>query len=126
MQRVLWGNTSTKNPAYSDIRYVAELIGPYTVNTMPLKTLNAFCDHGTVAVTVENDLDEARDQLKQLAELGIDLDQITGDLLDAGVKSFADDFEKLLKAIAKERQRLSSRNQPAAAPQGSKVSEPQA
>lgn len=91
-QRVLWASTSTKNPAYSDTLYVDELIGPHTVNTMPLNTVDAFLDHGTVAETLTAGLDEAQAQLAQLAELGIDLAAITEQLQVAGVDAFATAF----------------------------------
>ncbi|MCB1719929.1 MAG: transaldolase, partial [Candidatus Competibacteraceae bacterium] len=95
-QRVLWASTSTKNPAYSDTLYVDELIGPHTVNTMPLNTVDAFLDHGTVAETLTAGLDEAQAQLAQLAELGIDLAAITEQLQVAGVDAFATAFRGML------------------------------
>ncbi|KPL23644.1 MAG: hypothetical protein AMJ93_04210 [Anaerolineae bacterium SM23_84] len=106
VQRPLWASTSTKNPLYSDVLYVDSLIGPLTVNTMPPQTLNAFRDHGTVAVTVDKELDEARAQIDQLAELGIDLDAITEKLQDDGVAAFVKSFEGLMASIAEKRERL--------------------
>ena len=106
VQRPLWASTGTKNPAYSDVLYVQTLIGPHTVNTMPLKTIEATLDHVTPARTVDADIDVARAQIAALAELGIDLDKITSDLQAAGVKAFADDFHKLLDVIAKRAQAL--------------------
>ena len=100
LQRVLYGSTSTKNPEYSDVMYVDGLIGQHTVNTIPPKTLEAFMDHGTVALTLERGLDEAREQLGQLEKLGIHLDDITRDLLDEGVKKFVKPYDKLIEAIA--------------------------
>lgn len=100
VQRPLWGSTSTKNPAYPDTLYVDELIGPHTVNTLPLETLEAFLDHGTVARTIDADPDTARRQLSELAGLGIDLDEITDQLQRDGVKSFADAFDDLMQSIA--------------------------
>ena len=100
LQRPLWASTSTKNPAYSDVLYVENLIGPHTVNTLPLKTIEALLDHGRLARTVDVGVDEARAQIARLAELGIDFDQITEDLQTAGVQAFANDFHKLLDAIA--------------------------
>lgn len=100
VQRPLWGSTSAKNPAYPDTIYVDELIGPDTVNTVPPETLAAFEDHGTVALTVRDGLDEARDHLRRLSELGIDLDAITEKLQRDGVQSFADAFEGLLQSVA--------------------------
>src|SRR5215204_3132860 len=79
-QRPLWASTGTKNPAYSDTLYVDTLIGPDTVNTMPAKTTDAFLDHGTVVRTVDKDLDEARQQMADLAAAGIDIDVVTAQL----------------------------------------------
>jgi transaldolase len=101
VQRPLWASTSTKNPAYLDTVYVDLLIGPHTVNTAPPVTLDAFRDHGTVALTIEDGLDKAREQLAQLAELGVDLETITQDLLDEGVAGFAASFDSLLASIRK-------------------------
>lgn len=98
-QRVLFGSTSTKNPKYSDVMYVDNLIGPHTVNTIPPKTIDAFMDHGTVASTLEKDLDEARGQLDQLAKLGIDLDDVTRQLLDEGIEKFVKPYDKLIETI---------------------------
>jgi transaldolase/glucose-6-phosphate isomerase len=106
VQRPLWASTSTKNPRYSDTLYVDTLIGPDTVNTVPPATLDAFLDHGTVALTLEADLEEARDQLARLAALGIDLDAITEQLQDDGVVAFADAFDSLLAGIAAKREQL--------------------
>ena len=99
VQRPLWASTSAKNPAYPDTIYVDPLIGPHTVNTAPPVTLDAFRDHGTVALTIEDGLDEAREQLTRLAELGVDLEAVTQKLLDDGVASFADSFDSLLASI---------------------------
>jgi transaldolase len=106
VQRVLWASTGTKNPAYPDTMYVDELIGPATVNTVPPKTLDAFIDHGTVARTVDRDLDGARARLNALAALAIDVDDITADLQRAGVASFASAFESLLASIDAKRAAL--------------------
>lgn len=100
VQRPLWGSTSTKNPAYPDTLYVDELIGPHTVNTLPLETLEAFLERGTVARTIDADPEEARRQLGELAGLGIDLDEITEQLQRDGVKAFADAFDDLMQSIA--------------------------
>jgi transaldolase len=100
IQRVLYGSTSTKNPRYPDTLYVDNLIGPDTINTVPPDTLQAFLDHGRVALTLESDLDQARGQLDDLAELGIDLDSITQQLLEEGVQKFAEPFDKLIESIA--------------------------
>jgi transaldolase len=108
VQRPLWASTSAKNPAYPDTIYVDPLIGPHTVNTAPPDTLDAFRDHGTVALTVEDGLDEAREQLARLAELGVDLETVTQKLLDDGVASFAESFDSLLASIREKTERLGS------------------
>ena len=100
VQRPLWGSTSTKNPDYPDTLYLDTLIGPHTVNTVPPETLEAFLDHGTAARTVDADVEQARQQLAQLADLGIDLDSITEQLMSEGVDSFADSFDELMSGIA--------------------------
>jgi transaldolase len=100
LQRVLYGSTSTKNPEYSDVMYVDGLIGSNTVNTIPPKTLEAFMDHGTVAVTLDRDIDEARQQLEQLEKVGISLDDVTRELLDEGVEKFVKPYDKLIETIA--------------------------
>ena len=105
-QRVLWASTSAKNPLYPDTLYVDSLIGPSTVNTVPPATLNAFRDHGTVALTLEAGLDEARAQLAALAGLGVDLDAITQELQDEGVAKFAQSFQSLMATIAEKQDRL--------------------
>ena len=99
-QRVLWASTSTKNPRYPDTLYVDELIGGDTVNTMPRDTLEAFLDHGTVEVTVTEGVDEAREQLERLTELGIDLEALTEDLQNEGVDAFAKSYRGLLSCLS--------------------------
>jgi transaldolase len=106
VQRPLWASTSTKNPDYRDTIYVDTLIGAHTVNTVPPDTLDAFLDHGVVALTVEDDLDEAHAQLNRLAELGIDLDQATEELQEEGVDKFIKPFDSLLETIASKRDRI--------------------
>lgn len=103
VQRVLWASTGTKNPKYSDVRYINELIGKNTVNTVPPATLDAFIDHGTVALTLEDGLKEARASLELLASQGISLDQVTSDLLDEGRKLFEEAFDRLLANVEKKR-----------------------
>jgi transaldolase/glucose-6-phosphate isomerase len=100
-QRPLWASTGTKNKAYSDVHYVEPLIGRDTVNTMPLATLKAFNDHGKVAETVTQGVDEARAQLRGLAELGIDLEQVCAKLTDEGLELFAKALTGLLQTIEK-------------------------
>jgi transaldolase/glucose-6-phosphate isomerase len=102
-QRPLWASTGTKNKAYSDVLYVEPLIGRDTVNTMPLATLQAFNDHGKVAETVTKGVDEARAQLRKLAEVGIDLEEVCKKLTDEGLLLFAKALENLLKAIEAKR-----------------------
>jgi transaldolase / glucose-6-phosphate isomerase len=101
VQRPLWASSGTKNPNYSDVMYVEGLVGPHTVNTMPLNTLMAFADHGKVTgPTAEHDPSE---QLKALAEAGIDMNQVTDELLADGVKQFEDAMNRLLAGIEEER-----------------------
>ena len=100
VQRPLWASTSTKNPAYPDLLYVEPLIGPKTVNTMPEATIAAFCDHGTVACTVDAGVEEAERALERLAGVGVDLDDVSRVLEDEGVASFAKSFDELLQALA--------------------------
>ena len=103
VQRVLYGSTGTKNAEYSDVMYVENLIGPHTVNTIPPKTLEAFIDHGTVALTLESNPDEARAQLEDLASLGINLDEVTQKLLDEGVNKFIESYDKLIQTITEKK-----------------------
>lgn len=106
VQRPLWASTSTKDPIYPDTLYVDQLIGPMTVNTIPPATLQAFIDHGTVARTLDQELEQASEDLRRLQGLGVDLDTIAQDLLESGVRSFAKSFEALMDAIADKRERL--------------------
>ena len=99
-QRPLWASTSTKNPLYRDVKYVEELIGPDTVNTMPPSTMEAFLDHGAVAPAIEKEQDMARKHLAEIAGLGIDLEKECRDIQAAGVKAFQDSFDKLLSSIS--------------------------
>ncbi len=108
MQRVLWGSTSTKNPQYSDIKYVTELIARPTVNTIPEKTLMAFLDHGKVQEAFGSSSGDAAKILSRLKSLGIDIDQVCQDLLRDGVKAFEDAFEALLSSIDKKAAQLYS------------------
>jgi transaldolase len=106
-QRCLWASTSTKNPAYRDVMYVEELIGPDTVNTMPLETITAFQDHGVVRPgTLLEGLDEARQLLDQLAEAGVDYDDVVQTLETEGVEKFAASFTSLLEGIEEKRRAL--------------------
>jgi transaldolase len=106
-QRCLWASTSTKNPAYRDVMYVEELIGPQTVNTMPKETIEAFQDHGEVrGVTLEEGIDEARQVFVELAKAGIDYDDVTRVLEEEGVQKFSDSFDELIEGIAAKRAEL--------------------
>jgi transaldolase/glucose-6-phosphate isomerase len=98
-QRVLWASTSTKDPAYSDVLYVEELIGPDTVNTMPPQTLDAFRDHGKPRASLEENLDAAKKVMSDLAAAGISMKKVTDDLVTQAVKLFAEPFDKLLNAV---------------------------
>ena len=102
-QRCLWASTSTKNPEYSDVLYVDELIGPDTVNTMPEETIRAFQDHGRVAETLTKDIDVAWRLFDQLRDVGIDVDDVTDTLEREGVQKFSDSFDELLNGIKEKR-----------------------
>ena len=105
-QRCLWASTSTKNPEYRDVIYVEELIGPDTVNTMPLSTIEAFDDHGNVAETLTQDIEGARKLLDDLKEAGVDYDDVVETLEKEGVKKFADSFKELFSNIESKRDQL--------------------
>src|SRR5262249_29015123 len=106
LQRVLYGSTGTKNPKYSDVLYADNLIGPNTVNTMPPETIEAFLNHGKVALTLEKELDEAQTQLAQLDPLGIKLDDVTSQLLDEGLQKFDKPFDSLIKTISEKQAKV--------------------
>src|SRR3989440_4742837 len=105
-QRCLWASTSVKNPAYRDVMYVEELIGPDTVNTMPQETIEAFQDHGRVAETLTKGIDEARKLFDDLAKVGVDYEDVTETLEREGVQKFADSFEELLEGVRSKRGEL--------------------
>jgi transaldolase len=107
-QWCLWASTSTKNPAYSDVLYVDDLIGPETVNTMPEETIRAFQDHGAVALTLERGIDEAHRVFEQIAAAGIDYDDVTRVLEEEGVQKFDDSFAELLDGITAKRGELAA------------------
>jgi transaldolase len=109
LQRPLWASTSTKNPAYPDTLYVDQLIGPDTVNTMPTQTLQAFNDHGTVKVTIGDDLQGARRLFQRLPELGVPVDALIAALEDEGVVAFQKSYEALLATLESRRQSLAGR-----------------
>ncbi len=100
-QRVLWASTSTKNPAYRDVLYVEELIGPDTVDTIPPATLDAFRDHGKPRASLTEDLASAHRTMETAAKLGISMKEVTDKLTEDGVRLFADAFDKLIKAVEK-------------------------
>ncbi len=102
-QRCLWASTSTKNPEYRDTLYVDELIGPETVNTMPLETVRAFQDHGHIARTLDANVDEAHHVLEELARVGVDYDDVIETLEREGVEKFAQSFEELLDGVRAKR-----------------------
>jgi transaldolase len=109
VQRPLWASTSTKNPAYRDVLYAEELIGPDTVDTMPLETIENFRDHGNVRMSVEDNIQQARDELAELETIGIHYDQVTKQLQDEGVQKFADSFHELFKGIESKKQTIQSK-----------------
>ncbi len=98
-QRLLWASTSTKNPAYSDVKYIEALIGPETVTTVPLKTLDAYRDHGRPAERLTRGIPEAQATLAQLAEMQIDLEAAMQQLENEGVKKFIQAFEALMQTL---------------------------
>lgn len=107
-QRPLWASTSSKNPAYPDLIYVEPLMAPQTVNTMPPQTLDALRDHGQVAVRVRDGVDEAAADLRALAALGIDMDEVTDALEEDGVRKFSDSYADLLATLESRMSELAS------------------
>lgn len=103
VQRPLWASTSTKNPDYPDTKYVDTLIGPNTVNTIPPHTLDALRDHGITARTIDLDVDEAYGLIERLGTVGVNMKQVTDQLLTDGVRLFAESFEKMLADIEAKR-----------------------
>src|SRR5580704_14011224 len=103
VQRLLWASTGTKNPDYSDVLYVEELIAPETVNTLPPSTMDAFRDHGRVRASLEENVDQARQAMAALERSGISIDAVTTQLVDEGVQLFAEAFDKLLSAVSRKR-----------------------
>ncbi|WP_338876161.1 transaldolase [Spirosoma sp. SC4-14] len=104
-QRLLWASTSSKNPEFSDVKYVEALIGPKTVNTIPMETLDAYRDHGQPDFRLETDLDMASQVLEKLAQAGIDLNAISQQLEDEGIEKFNKPYDKLLDAIDKQKEK---------------------
>jgi len=107
-QRCLWASTSTKNKAYRDVLYAEELIGPDTVDTMPVETIDQFLDHGKVAPTLTQNVDEARKQLAALEQAGISMDEVTRQLQSDGVRLFAESFNQLVDTLAGKREEMMS------------------
>ena len=105
-QRCLWASTSAKNPAYRDVVYVEELVGPQTVNTMPRETIEAVQDHARIEATLERDVDGARRTLEAVAEAGVDYDDVVAVLEREGVQKFADSFKELIDGVAAKREQL--------------------
>jgi transaldolase/glucose-6-phosphate isomerase len=103
-QRLLWASTGNKNPKYDDLKYVESLIGPHTVNTIPLETLDIFREKGKPAVRLEEGIDKAADVLRRLPELGINLEELTNQLETEGAQKFKEPFGKLMAALEKQRQ----------------------
>jgi len=106
VQRLLWASTSSKNPTFKDTKYVEALIGPDTVDTVPLETIEAFRDHGIAANTLAEGLDKATETLERLKKGGIDIDKITQQLEDEGIEKFNKPFEKLLQAIEDQKSKV--------------------
>lgn len=106
-QRLLWASTGNKNPAYRDTRYIDELIGPYTVNTAPLTTIEAFRDHGEPAASLQAELNQAKNILEALSEAGIDLNSVAAELEVAGISKFNEPYQQMLTAIAGKRKLVS-------------------
>jgi transaldolase / glucose-6-phosphate isomerase len=109
-QRLLWASTGTKNPEYSDVLYVEELIGPDTINTMPPATMDAFRDHGKLRASLEEDLPAARQVMATLDRLGISIDAVTAKVLEDGVQIFAEAMHQVLDAIAAKRATTAARH----------------
>jgi transaldolase len=114
LQRPLWASTSTKNPAYPDTLYVDSLIGPETVNTLPEATIAAFEDHGTVARTVDTDLDDAEAVMAALRDVGVDMDDVGRTLEDEGIAAFDQSFTSVLDVLAAKRRPPAARHVPVA------------
>jgi transaldolase len=106
VQRCLWASTSTKNPAYRDVMYAEELIGPQTVDTLPNETIEAFLDHGVVKRTLDVGLDQAREALDAVESLGIRMETVTDELIVEGVAAFTKSFDDLMGVIDAQRKAL--------------------
>ncbi|MFL5565491.1 MAG: transaldolase [Gemmatimonadaceae bacterium] len=106
LQRPLWASTSTKNPAYRDVYYVEDLIGPETVDTMPLETITAFLDHGRIDRTLDRDFTAAHEAIRAVEAQGISMKRVTDELIDEGVASFGKSFDELIETIESKREEL--------------------
>jgi len=106
VQRCLWASTSTKNPAYRDVMYAEELIGPETVDTLPIETIKAFLDHGVVSRTLDVGLDAARDAIRAVEAQGIRMETVTDELIAEGVVAFGKSFTDLMGVIDAQREAL--------------------
>jgi transaldolase len=102
-QRVLWASTSTKNPHYSDVKYVEALIGAETINTLPQKTLDAYRDHGSPEPRLERDLEKARETFSKLRQLDINIDRLTQQLIDEGIRKFIEPYDSLMTILEEKR-----------------------
>ena len=106
VQRILWASTGAKDPAYSDVLYVDELIGEHTVTALPEATWRAFNDHGTLARTVDRHLDDAHRTLRELGQMGIDMERVGARLQVEGVDLFAKAFDKVVAIVEQKRSAL--------------------
>jgi transaldolase/transaldolase/glucose-6-phosphate isomerase len=109
VQRPLWASTSTKNPAFRDVLYVEELIGPHTVNTIPLATIKAFADHGAARRSVDTDVDDARRFFDELREVGVDLDAVTEQLQTEGVDKFSKSWRGMMEVVGEKLSRVAAK-----------------
>ena len=110
VQRPLWASTSTKNPDYSDVKYVEPLVGPDTVNTMPEETINAFADHGVVeANTIEKNLGDAKQTFVDLKAIGIDIDKVTWQLVNEGIEKFIEPYAALIQNLDQKREQITEK-----------------
>ncbi|MCW3091142.1 MAG: tal [Ferruginibacter sp.] len=105
-QRLLWASTGSKDPAFSDVKYVEALIGPDTVNTVPMETIDAFRDHGIAANTLQTNLEHATEVLEKIKKAGINIDKITQQLEDEGIEKFNKPYDKLLEAIENQKKKV--------------------
>lgn len=105
-QKVLWASTSTKNPAFSDVKYVEALIGPDTIDTLPMETIDAFRNHGNAKSLLEHDITGARKILEKIKDAGIDIDTVTQKLEDEGIEKFNKAYDQLIDAVDKKKKKV--------------------